>query len=395
MDFRTRDVSLKNPGSLLLLAMLAVTSLIGVVLFVPIGPAAASSTFPTMNDSGGIYWRSAPNWNDSVAQSGNGFYPGTYVSVSCYESGTTVPGSADTMWVQASWVSGPGHGSGWMNEHYVNDNAAINHAAADVPPCDGSSSTSSPTSTSPPTSTSNQTSGGPPSQLIAGTVVCDSGRSVAGVWVQSSAGASHFASWKAEAWLNVAQYHAYVSPGGTISIHVGCGRHGAVDWTSDNWTAAVAVGSAARVINVLCSDGTSTGSGIRCAIPTQGRTETWGNPGQAGNCTWEASKLMYDAIGAYPGWGGNALVWATNASRTGWTVSQFPMVNSIFVSQPGYGTPSSEGHVGWVTNVSSDGRSFSATEMNVSGLYSLYRGRSHDLNSTMRFVLIPPSPPVG
>ena len=27
------------------------------------------------------------------------------------------------MWVKASWASGPGHGSGWMNEHFVNDAA--------------------------------------------------------------------------------------------------------------------------------------------------------------------------------------------------------------------------------------------------------------------------------
>lgn len=26
-----------------------------------VGPAVAASVFPTMNDQGGIYWRSAPN----------------------------------------------------------------------------------------------------------------------------------------------------------------------------------------------------------------------------------------------------------------------------------------------------------------------------------------------
>ena len=97
--------------------------------------AWAARIFPTMNDSGGVYWRSAPNWNTAVAQSGNGFYSGTSVSVSCYQTGTTVPGSANTMWVKAAWASGPGHGSGWMNEHFVNDGAAINHAAAGIPAC--------------------------------------------------------------------------------------------------------------------------------------------------------------------------------------------------------------------------------------------------------------------
>ena len=98
-------------------------------------PAWADPTFATMNDAGGIYWRSAPDWNTPVAQAGNGFYPGTAVSVRCYQSGTAVPGSADTMWVQASWASGPGHGSGWINEHFINDGAPINQAAPGVPPC--------------------------------------------------------------------------------------------------------------------------------------------------------------------------------------------------------------------------------------------------------------------
>lgn len=116
---------------------LAVLVLVGVGALVPIevGNAGAAPVFPTMNDAGGIYWRSAPNWNDREVNPGSGFYPGTYVSVTCYESGTTVPGSANTMWVQASWASGPGRGSGWMNEHFVNDGAPIDRAAPGVPSC--------------------------------------------------------------------------------------------------------------------------------------------------------------------------------------------------------------------------------------------------------------------
>jgi hypothetical protein len=105
------------------------------VIVATASPASANSIFGTMNDAGGVYWRSAPNWNDPVAQSGNGFYPGTYVSVSCYQAGTSVPGSANTMWVKASWVSGPGSGSGWMDEHFVNDGAPINQAASGIPAC--------------------------------------------------------------------------------------------------------------------------------------------------------------------------------------------------------------------------------------------------------------------
>jgi NlpC/P60 family len=122
--FRTRI------GSVAVLAVVAAGASLALA-----GPAAASPMFSTMNDAGGIYWRSAPDWNTPVAQSGNGFYPGTSVAVSCYQHGTTVPGSANTMWVQATWVGGPGHGSGWIDEHFINDGAAINQAAAGVPAC--------------------------------------------------------------------------------------------------------------------------------------------------------------------------------------------------------------------------------------------------------------------
>ena len=103
-----------------------------------LGPAAATAdpTFGVMNASGGIYWRSAPDWNTPVAVAGNGFYPNTTIAVHCYQSGAgNVPGSADTMWEQASVVSGSGTGSGWINEHFINDGAAINQPSPGVPPC--------------------------------------------------------------------------------------------------------------------------------------------------------------------------------------------------------------------------------------------------------------------
>jgi hypothetical protein len=98
-------------------------------------PGGPNLTFPVMNAAGGVYWRAAPNWNSAIAKAGNGFYPGTVVRVSCSASGSAVPGSRNTMWVQASWAGGPGRGSGWINEHFVNDGAPINQAAAGVPAC--------------------------------------------------------------------------------------------------------------------------------------------------------------------------------------------------------------------------------------------------------------------
>jgi len=121
--------------TLAVIIMVACMSVVGIEATANATTASASEVFPTMNDSGGIYWRSSPNWASPEAVAGNGFYPGTEVTVYCYQAGSTVPGSADYMWVEASWASGPGRGSGWMNEHFVNDGAPIDQAAPGIPAC--------------------------------------------------------------------------------------------------------------------------------------------------------------------------------------------------------------------------------------------------------------------
>ena len=103
-------------------------------------PPPPDPTFPVMNTSqqlpDGVFWRSAPDWNTPVRTPGVGFFTGTYVTVHCYQLGVAnVPYSTNHMWVQASWASGPGSGSGWMSEHFVNDGAPNNQAAPGVPPC--------------------------------------------------------------------------------------------------------------------------------------------------------------------------------------------------------------------------------------------------------------------
>jgi hypothetical protein len=116
-------------------------------------PAWADPTFATMNAAGGIYWRSAPDWNTPIARAGFGVYPGTTISVRCFQRGSAVPGSANTMWVQASWVAGPGTGSGWINEHFVNDGAAINQPPPGVPACGASAPAPAPVASTPSGST--------------------------------------------------------------------------------------------------------------------------------------------------------------------------------------------------------------------------------------------------
>lgn len=108
------------------------------------GPSPAPARLPAgqfraMNAPGGVYWRSAPDWNTPVASPGNGFYNGTVISVSCYQAGAAnVPGSANSMWEQASWVSGSGGGSGWINEHFIEDGVGINQPSPGVPSCSSS-----------------------------------------------------------------------------------------------------------------------------------------------------------------------------------------------------------------------------------------------------------------
>lgn len=116
----------------------------------PGGPAPSGSTFAVMNASGGIYWRSEPNWAAPEVEPGNGVYEGTTVTIHCYQSGTSVPGSADTMWELASWTSGPGRGEGWLNEHFINDSAPINQAPSGVPACNVPAPATTPTPPSTP-----------------------------------------------------------------------------------------------------------------------------------------------------------------------------------------------------------------------------------------------------
>src|SRR5450759_5355797 len=87
-------------------------------LLLPVS-ALADPRYEVMNAPEGVYWRSEPNWAAAERISGFGVYNGTIIEVHCYQSGTTVEGSADTMWEQATDVGGRGYGSGWVNEHFI------------------------------------------------------------------------------------------------------------------------------------------------------------------------------------------------------------------------------------------------------------------------------------
>lgn len=97
--------------------------------------ATADPRYEVMNAPEGVYWRSEPNWAAAERTSGFGVYNGTIIEVHCYQSGTAVEGSADTMWEQATDVGGRGYGSGWVNEHFINDSQPINQPSPGVYPC--------------------------------------------------------------------------------------------------------------------------------------------------------------------------------------------------------------------------------------------------------------------
>lgn len=221
----------------------------------------------------------------------------------------------------------------------------------------------------------------PGSVTVSGTVVCGSGQSVVGVWVDATGGGSGWASWQPMPGMPYAAYYSRGVRTGSVSLHVGCGGS-PQRWGGDNRTPYAGV-SGDRTLNTVCSDG--AGVGTRCIWPPTGLTRNW-NPGVARNCTWEASQMMYDAIGRYPGWNGDAISWATNAARAGWLVRAEPMAHTIFVM------PYGVGHVGWVDSVEyrPDGVYIHTTEMNSYGnldgkVYNLVRKN----NSAMRYILVP------
>lgn len=113
-----------------------------------VSTAPADPRYEVMNAPEGVYWRSEPNWAAAERITGFGVYNGTIVEVHCYQSGTAVEGSADTMWEQATDVGGSGYGSGWLNEHFINDGQPIDTPSPEVPACN----TPPPTAPSSPSS---------------------------------------------------------------------------------------------------------------------------------------------------------------------------------------------------------------------------------------------------
>jgi surface antigen len=224
---------------------------------------------------------------------------------------------------------------------------------------------------------------------ISGTVVCNSGQPVVGVYVNSSKGGSGWASWQAQPGRsNVAKFSRGVTTtGGTsIRLDVGCGGTPS-KWRGNNRTGTFTI-SGSDIRNVSCND--TTGTGTRCSLPPRGSTRStnWFSPGY---CTWGAAEKFRQVVGAYPNWSGNALDWDTNAAKAGWRVTSVPSPQSIFVFQANQGTNSSLGHVGYVRAIEyrSGATYIHTTEMNGSAGFNKWSNQVRKVPSGARFILLP------
>jgi CHAP domain len=172
---------------------------------------------------------------------------------------------------------------------------------------------------------------------------------------------------------------------------VGCGAVAGGQWASTNMTIkSPSTVTSDRTMNTVCYENAGPAA-VRCSWPPLGtaRPPSAGNPGQPMNCTWWAAERLLQHIGWYPGWGGNAKDWATNAANAGWTVRPEPMERAIVV------LPSSNpnGHVAWVEHVEyhADGAYIYISEMNANGLANscavTYRLIKHQVD--FRYILSP------
>lgn len=190
------------------------------------------------------------------------------------------------------------------------------------------------------------------SYAVKGTVRCNSGKAVRGIWIQSSAGGSVWANWFAfpgrpyEAYYSKTVTLAGTATSSTIALHIGCGSNANGSWWSNNHTPDAAL-KASRTLNAVCP-ATVAGTVTNCTWPPKGQTVTY-NQGDPGWCTWGAYEKWRAATGYYPNIGGNAIDMDNNAAAKGWRVLVAPSVRAMVVFNTG-----TLGHVGWVTGIRKD-----------------------------------------
>ncbi len=111
----------------------------------------SGSQFMVTNASGGVYWRSTPNWSAAIPNPGHGVYSGDRVELVCWVRGGTVPPyNNNPLWYRARVIAGRGIGEGLVNDHFLDTGVnQPNILVSGVPPCNAANS---PTPPPPPSS---------------------------------------------------------------------------------------------------------------------------------------------------------------------------------------------------------------------------------------------------
>lgn len=234
------------------------------------------------------------------------------------------------------------------------------------------------------------------SATLRGLAICSSGRTVVGVWVESSAGDSGWASFTLlPGHANMAYYLrtpiTFSSSTTSVYVTVGCGGT-SQSWASSSSSPAKTI-SGTYIYNIYCSDPT-TGSGSCSGAPYPSYGSA--NPGYSGQCTWGAAEMWKKATGHYPSWSGNANDWNNNAKAKGFRVLSTPHERAIAVWEANVGGASSYGHVAWVTKTSVSGSTiyFYVHEMNWTNGVGKWDDRKVTFVSGMSFIVAPPGVPV-
>jgi surface antigen len=101
---------------------------------------------------------------------------------------------------------------------------------------------------------------------------------------------------------------------------------------------------------------------------------------------------MYDHIGWYPGWSGDARLWATRAREARWVVRPEPMARAIVVMPPSY-VGNSLGHVAFVewvdySSAFATGARITISEMNAP-TWNKRTQRTLDHHASFQYLLLP------
>lgn len=220
------------------------------------------------------------------------------------------------------------------------------------------------------------------SLAVTGSVQCEHGQDVVGIWVASSGGGGGWAG-LLQGHDKTVDYFRYPAAHGTfttavnsnITLDVGCGGNPQT-WASNNKTDSPVTATSngnlvVNAYNCVASSPLQSGKTVpgTCDLPPLGtpgsKTENPANTTISGSedCTCGASYMWLEngtqaapnpSDPTYPGWGGNASQWARNAGGMSrpWKVLTYPAAHALLVNTTAVDSDGqADGHVGWVTGI--------------------------------------------